>query len=67
MTNPFDNPDIQHRVLVNDDGQHSLWPEFADIPAGWRAVHGPAPHAECLEFVDTHWTDLTPLSALAGR
>ncbi len=41
MTNPFDNPAVQHRVLVNDEGQHSLWPEFADIPAGWRAVHGP--------------------------
>jgi uncharacterized protein YbdZ (MbtH family) len=25
-------------VLVNDEEQHSLWPAFADVPAGWRVV-----------------------------
>ena len=25
-------------VLVNDEGQHSLWPAFREIPAGWTSV-----------------------------
>ena len=31
MTNPFD--DEQHRffVLIKHEGQHSLWPQFAQI------------------------------------
>jgi MbtH protein/glycopeptidolipid biosynthesis protein len=36
--NPFDDDNFNFFVLVNDDEQHSLWPAFADIPAGWRAV-----------------------------
>ncbi len=66
MTNPFDDPRIQHRVLVNDEGQHSLWPSFSEIPDGWQAVFGPDTRTACLGYVDTHWTDLTPLSALTA-
>ncbi|MFC4500226.1 MULTISPECIES: MbtH family protein [Streptomyces] len=66
MSNPFENADGVYSVLVNDEGQHSLWPQFVDIPAGWRAVHGPAARQECLDFVETHWTDMRPKS-LADR
>ncbi|MGW3730031.1 MbtH family protein, partial [Streptomyces sp. NPDC000851] len=34
-TNPFDDADGRFLVLVNDEGQHSLWPSFADVPGGW--------------------------------
>ncbi|VXB14360.1 MbtH family protein [Citricoccus sp. K5] len=63
MTNPFDRDDDQFRVLVNDRGQHSLWPEFADVPPGWVVVHGPALRPACLEYVEEHWLDITPLSS----
>ncbi|MFE4694823.1 MULTISPECIES: MbtH family protein [Streptomyces] len=63
MTNPFDDPHTQHRVLVNDEGQHALWPSFAAVPAGWDEAFGPAEHAACLEYVEVHWTDITPRSA----
>ncbi|MBB6122110.1 MbtH family protein [Nocardiopsis algeriensis] len=62
MTNPFDDPDGTFLVLVNDEDQHSLWPEFAPVPAGWTAVHGPTGRDEALRYVDTHWTDLRPRS-----
>ncbi|WP_243773616.1 MbtH family protein [Actinomadura barringtoniae] len=62
MTNPFDDPDGTFLVLVNAEGQHSLWPEFADVPAGWTRTHGPAPRAECLSHITTTWTDLRPTS-----
>ena len=38
MTNPFDDEDGRFLVLVNDEGQHSLWPTFADVPSGWLTV-----------------------------
>ena len=64
MTNPFDNPEGVFLVLVNDEGQHSLWPEFIDVPAGWTITHGPAPRQSCLDFVEENWTDLRPLSLI---
>ncbi|MFJ5046492.1 MbtH family protein [Streptomyces sp. NPDC098077] len=63
MTNPFDDPQTRHRVLVNDEGQHALWPSFAAVPTGWDEVFGPAEHAACLEYVEVNWTDITPRSA----
>lgn len=61
-TNPFDDDDGAFFVLVNDEDQHSLWPVFADIPAGWRVVHGEASRAACLDYVEKNWTDLRPKS-----
>ena len=61
-TNPFDDADGVFRVLVNDEDQHSLWPDFAAIPAGWRPVFGPDGREACLAYVDEHWTDLRPRS-----
>ncbi|MFE3386017.1 MbtH family protein [Streptomyces anulatus] len=60
-TNPFDD-DAAFRVLRNDEDQHSLWPEFATVPTGWRVVHGPADRAACLAYVEENWTDLRPAS-----
>ncbi|MFI9820560.1 MbtH family protein [Streptomyces sp. NPDC052013] len=62
MTNPFEDPDGTYLVLVNDENQHSLWPDFVDVPAGWRQVHGPAARQSCLEYVETDWTDMRPRS-----
>lgn len=62
MTNPFDDPDGTFLVLVNDEDQHSLWPEFADVPDGWTIVHGPAGREDCLSYVNEHWTDMRPRS-----
>ncbi|MBT1093233.1 MbtH family protein [Streptomyces sp. Tu102] len=65
MTNPFDNENGTFLVLVNDEGQHSLWPVFAEIPQGWTTAFGEANRAECLEFVEQNWTDMRPKSLVA--
>lgn len=62
MTNPFEDENAGYLVLVNDEEQHSLWPAGIAVPAGWETAHGPAPRAQCLEYVETHWTDIRPLS-----
>ncbi|GAA3772731.1 MbtH family protein [Streptomyces phyllanthi] len=61
-TNPFDNEDGEFHVLVNDEDQHSLWPAFATLPAGWRSVFGPAGRQSALEYVEARWTDMRPKS-----
>jgi MbtH protein len=62
VTNPFEDPEGRFHVLVNDEGQHSLWPSFADVPAGWTTRFGPDTRDACLAYVEEHWTDLRPLS-----
>ncbi|MDT0482742.1 MULTISPECIES: MbtH family protein [Streptomyces] len=52
----------RHLVVVNEEEQYSIWPEGRTLPAGWRAVQGPAPKEQCLEYIETHWTDMRPLS-----
>ena len=64
MTNPFDNPDGVYLVLVNDENQHSLWPSFAEVPAGWTVAHGPESRDSCLEYVEHNWTDMRPKSLI---
>jgi uncharacterized protein YbdZ (MbtH family) len=61
-TNPFDAEDGRFYVLVNDEDQHSLWPAFAEIPAGWQLAFGEASRDECVQFVEQNWTDMRPKS-----
>lgn len=63
-TNPFENADGVYRVLVNPENQHSLWPDFAEVPDGWRSVFGPSGRQECLDYVNEHWTDMRPQSLI---
>ncbi|MFO1103167.1 MAG: MbtH family protein [Methylocystis sp.] len=60
--NPFDDESLAFLVLVNAQGQHSLWPTFAPAPTGWRQAFGPSDRGACLNFVDEHWTDMRPKS-----
>ncbi|MFI0446665.1 MbtH family protein [Actinomadura sp. 6N118] len=66
MADPFENEEASYLVLVNHQGQHSLWPEAIDVPSGWQVVFGRgekgAGRQECLDYVSENWTDITPLN-----
>ncbi|MEU5259424.1 MbtH family protein [Amycolatopsis sp. NPDC021455] len=62
MSNPFDDPDGTFHVLVNDENQHSLWPAFAEVPAGWTVVLRDATREAALAYVEENWTDMRPAS-----
>lgn len=62
MANPFDDAEGTFLVLVNDEGQYSLWPAFAEVPAGWSVVHGPDSRPACLDYVEATWVDMRPTS-----
>jgi len=61
-TNPFDDPDGTFLVLVNDEGQYSLWPVFAEVPDGWTVALAETDRQSALDHIEEHWTDLRPNS-----
>lgn len=65
MTNPFDDNDGTFLVVVNHEDQHSLWPSFAPVPAGWTVVLGESSRQEALDYVEENWKDIRPKSLLA--
>ncbi len=64
MTNPFEDENGTYLVLVNDEGQHSLWPSFHEIPQGWTAVGPKGGRQECLDWIEANWTDMRPKSLI---
>ncbi|MGK5529729.1 MbtH family protein [Streptomyces sp. URMC 129] len=62
MTNPFEDPEAQYVVLVNDENQHSLWPVSIPVPDGWTIAHGESSREDCLKFIEANWTDMRPRS-----
>ncbi|MBP2455960.1 MbtH family protein [Mycolicibacterium lutetiense] len=58
--NPFDDDNGRFLVLFNDEEQHSLWPTFAEAPAGWRVVFGQADRGACLQYIEQNWPDIRP-------
>ncbi|WP_329570741.1 MbtH family protein [Kitasatospora sp. NBC_01266] len=64
MANPFEDADGSYLVLVNEENQHSLWPSFAEVPAGWTVAHGPDSRQACLDHVEANWTDMRPASLI---
>lgn len=62
MNNPFDNEDGTFHLLVNDEGQYSLWPAFVDVPTGWSAVLVSTTRQSCIDYVNEHWVDMRPRS-----
>ncbi|WP_331766067.1 MbtH family protein [Embleya sp. NBC_00896] len=66
MSNPFEDDSAEYKVLINDEGQHSLWPAFAGIPDGWTVALDDSSRQDCLGYIEEHWTDLRPLSLIAA-
>jgi uncharacterized protein YbdZ (MbtH family) len=62
VANPFEDDTMQYVVLRNDEGQHSLWPGWIEVPVGWDAVFGAAERTACLEFIEFTWRDMRPVS-----
>jgi len=51
-----------YKVVINDEEQYSIWPDYKEIPAGWRAVGKSGLKPECLAYIKEVWTDMRPLS-----
>ena len=58
----FDREDTQFLVVINEEQQYSIWPEFKAVPQGWSAVGAAASKADCPAYIEAHWTDMRPAS-----
>ncbi|WP_431031777.1 MbtH family protein [Streptomyces sp. P6-2-1] len=65
-SNPFDDESAEFLVLVNDENQHSLWPAFAEVPAGWTIAFGKDSRQACVDFVEENWVDMRPRSLVVA-
>ena len=62
MSQFFEDEDGEYLVLINDEGQYSLWRTFKAVPPGWTAVGPRGARKDCLAYIETHWTDMRPKS-----
>ena len=51
-----------YKVVMNHEEQYSIWPDYKEIPRGWKHVGKTGPKAECLAYIKEVWTDMRPLS-----
>ncbi len=51
-------------VVVNDEGQYSIWPGGRPLPLGWRGVGRQGSKPECMAYIEEVWTDMRPLSLI---
>lgn len=49
-------------VVVNHEEQYSIWPDYKEIPLGWKDAGKRGPKDECLAYIKEVWTDMRPLS-----
>lgn len=47
-------------VVVNDQGQHSLWPSDRDLPCGWSPTGVRGTTEECLTHIEKVWIEVLP-------
>lgn len=67
MSNPFDDQGGAFVVLVNHQGQHSLWPACIAVPAGWSVAYEQNVRQECIEYINRNWTDMRPRTGADNR
>ncbi|HRB96835.1 MAG TPA: MbtH family NRPS accessory protein [Nitrosomonas sp.] len=53
---------VVYHVVVNHEEQYSIWPDYKEVPGGWRTVGKTGSKSECLAYIKEIWTDMRPLS-----
>jgi MbtH protein len=48
--------------VINHEEQYSIWPDYKAIPEGWKSVGVEGDKQTCLNYIETTWTDMRPLS-----
>jgi MbtH protein len=62
MTAGTTDNDALYKVVVNGEGQYSIWPADRENPPGWTDAGRVGPREQCLAYVEEVWTDMRPLS-----
>jgi MbtH protein len=59
----FADEDRVFDVVINAEEQYSIWPSERELPAGWKLAGFSGLKSDCLAYIGSVWTDITPLSA----
>lgn len=51
-----------YEVVINHEGQYSIWAAGKAVPAGWDKVGCSGSKDTCLEYIRENWTDMRPAS-----
>lgn len=55
-----DEDPFEHwRVVRNDNGDYSIWPQVKPLPGGWTEVGVEACRKECLDWIEQNWAGPT--------
>ena len=53
-----------YQVVVNHEGQYSIWPADRENALGWNDVGKTGTRAEVLAYIEEVWTDSRPIHPL---
>jgi MbtH protein len=62
MSTSLSQSEAMYEVVVNQEGQYSIWPVNKAAPKGWTMVGKQGSKEACLAFISEVWTDMRPLS-----
>ena len=62
MNSDGEEDDLIYSDVLNHEEQYSIWPLNRAIPLGWNSTGKTGRKAECLEYIESVWRDLRPLS-----
>lgn len=51
---------VDFMVVINDEGQYSIWPSGRPIPDGWSSTGVSGSKERCLSHIESVWTDMRP-------
>jgi len=51
-----------YKVVMNSEEQYSIWPDYKEVPKGWKHAGKTGLKEECLAYIKEVWTDMRPLS-----
>ena len=57
-----DQDPTTYAVVVNDEEQYSIWPAERTPPDGWHPIGIAGLKQQCLDHIESVWTDMRPLS-----
>ena len=52
----------EFHVVVNSEGQYSIWPLNSECPSGWFLEGTSGAKQVCLDHIAEIWTDMRPRS-----
>lgn len=57
--------EVLYKVVINHEEQYSIWLADRPNPSGWRDEGQIGTKGKCLDYIETVWTDMRPLSVRA--